>query len=223
LVEKSVCDYLSTMSTMSKHTAREYGLRLNSFRRFVLDYYDRSVTIDNLVLKFQKGLENPYSVINNYATFLLHNNSISNLTLKQRVVTVKNFLEYHDVDISPRKFKMKVKLPKVVRKKKEALAKEDIVNILNTCSDIRLRTYVMLLAATGMRAVEALSIRIKDLDLQSNPSRLFVRGEFTKTRSDRTIFLTSELSHHLSSWLNYKYRSRRVCYSSHMSQCLKVS
>ena len=109
---------------------------------------------------------------------------------------------------------MKVKLPKVVRKKKEALSKEDIVNILNTCSDIRLKTYVTLLGATGMRAVEALSIRIKDLDLKSNPPKLFVRGEFTKTRSDRTIYLTSELSYQLSSWISYKYRSRRVCYSN---------
>ena len=64
-----------------------------------------------------------------------------------------------------------------------------------------------------MRAVEALSVRIKDLDLQSNPPKLFVRGEFTKTRSDRTIFLTSELRHQLLSWINYKYRSRRVCHS----------
>jgi integrase len=72
----------------------------------------------------------------------------------------------------------------------------------------------MLLAATGMRAVEALSVRIKDLDLQSNPPRLYVRGEFTKTRSDRTIFLTSELEYQLSSWLDYKYRVRRVCYSN---------
>ena len=51
----------------------------------------------------------------------------------------------------------------------------------------------MLLAATGMRAGEALSIRIKDLDLDSNPSKLSVRGEFTKTRMDRTIFLTDEV------------------------------
>ena len=78
----------------------------------------------------------------------------------------------------------------------------------------------MLLAATGMRAVEALSIRIKDLDLQSNPPKLFVRGEFTKTRSDRTIFLTSKLRYQLLTWINYKYRSRRVCYSNNNSKIL---
>ena len=71
-------------------------------------------------------------------------------------MTLKNFLEFYDVDISPRKFKLKVKLPKVVRKTKEALSKEDVIDILNACSDIRLKTYLMLLASTGMRPVEAL-------------------------------------------------------------------
>jgi integrase len=216
--DNSVTDFLSTMSTMSTRTAKEYAKRLNSFRKFVLAHYSEHITIDNLIVKVKEGSENPYSVLNNYAVYLLKGNNVSNLTLKQWIVTVKNFLEYHDVDISPRRFKMKVKLPKVVRRKKEALSKEDIADILNTCSDIRLKTYVMLLAATGMRAVEALSIRIKDLDFQSSPPKLFVRGEFTKTKSDRTIFLTSELRYQLLSWINYKYRSRRVCYSNNNSK-----
>jgi integrase len=134
--------------------------------------------MDNIIVKIKEGSENPYNILNNYAVFLLRSNNVSSSTLKQRVVTVKNFLEYHDVDITPRKFKMKVKLPKVIRKRKETLTKNDVIDILNSCSDIRLKTYVMLLAATGMRAVEALSIRIKDLDLQSNSPSLFIRGDF---------------------------------------------
>ncbi len=66
----------------------------------------------------------------------------------------------------------------------------------------------MLLAGTGMRAVEALSIRIKDIDLLSNPARLFVRGETTKTKVDRMIFLSQEMVQQLKSWLEYKYRKR---------------
>jgi integrase len=54
--------------------------------------------------------------------------------------------------ISPRKFKPKVKIPKAIRKSKEALSKEDIVDILNACPDIRSKTYVMMLASTGFRA-----------------------------------------------------------------------
>ena len=134
------------------------------------------------------------------------------MKLKNYVITIKNFLEYSDIDISPRKFKLKVRLPKVIRKNKEALSKEDIVDILNACSDIRLKTYVMFLAAGGFRAVEALSIRIKDLDLESKPARVFVRGEYTKTKTDRVVFLTEEVTEQLRSWLGYKYRKRRVCY-----------
>ena len=65
----------------------------------------------------------------------------------------------------------------------------------------------MLLAATGMRATEALSIRIKDLDLEFKPAKVFVRGEYTKTRIDRTVFLTEEIVQQLTSWLSYKYRT----------------
>jgi integrase len=210
----SVTDFVSTMSNMSIRTAKEYAIRLNSFEKFVLAHYGENITIDDLIVKAKEGTESPYTILNNYAAYLLNRNRVSNSTAKQWVVTAKNFFEYHDVDISPRKFKMKVKLPKVVRKKKEALSKEEIADILNTCSDIRLKSYIMLLAATGMRAVEALSVRIQDLDLHSNTPKLFVRGEFTKTRSDRTIFITSELRFQLSCWINYKYRLRRVCHSN---------
>ena len=61
------------------------------------------------------------------------------------------------------------------------------------------------------RAVEALSIRIKDLDFESNPAKVFVRGEYTKTKADRIVFLTQEVTQQLKSWLDYKYRTRRVC------------
>ena len=57
--------------------------------------------------------------------YLHTSNNISALSLKQRVTTAKNFLEYFDVEISPRKFMLKVKLPRVVRKDIQALTKED--------------------------------------------------------------------------------------------------
>jgi integrase len=124
---------------------------------------------------------------------------------------MREYIPYHDIDIGPRKFRLKVKLLKTIRKNKEALSKEDIIEILNACSDIRLKTYVMFLAVGGFRAVEALSIRIKDLDVESSPVKVFVRGEYTKTKTDRIVFLT-DVVQQSRSWLDYKYRTRRVCY-----------
>ena len=69
----------------------------------------------------------------------------------------------------------------------------------------------MLLASTGMRASEALSIRLADCDLNMNPPKLLIRGEFTKTKVSRFVFLTQELVQQISLWLEYKHCTRRIC------------
>lgn len=203
--------YLST-SIMNKATAVQYLGRLTHFGVFLSKEYG-GLTIDSLVNKIKEKTADPYSVLGAYSAYL-RNCSISTITIKQRVVTVKNFLEYCDIDVSPRRFKIKVRLSKAVRRNKEALSKEDVIDILNQCSDIRLKTYVLLLAATGMRALEALHVRVKDIDFESKPARLFVRGENTKTKTDRTVFLTEEAANQLKSWLKYKHRTRRVCHQN---------
>ena len=94
------------MSTMNKGTAKEYAARLKSFEMFILNLYGRHITVDKTILKIKEGSENPYNILNNYAAFLLRSKNVSSSTLKQRIITAKNFLEYHDVDISPRKYKI---------------------------------------------------------------------------------------------------------------------
>ena len=201
--------YIKNIHAMNKGTAIEYHRRLLGFQDFVTKTY--KTTLDNIITRINEGSEDPYEILSDYISYLQTNYNISTLTLKQRIVTVKNFFEYYDVDISPRKFKLKVKIPRFIKKSKEALSKEDIIDILNACSEIRLRTYIMLLAGTGLRAVEALSIQVKDLNLQSIPAKIFVRGEYTKTKTDRYVFLTGEAVNQLKQWLDYKYRTRRVC------------
>ncbi len=69
-----------------------------------------------------------------------------------------------------------------------------------------------MLAGTGLRALEALSIRVKDFNLQLRPGKIFVRGEYTKTKTDRYVFLADEVVKQLKQWLEYKSRTRRVCH-----------
>lgn len=52
---------------------------------------------------------------------------------------------------------------------------------MNSCSYIRLKTYVTLLAGPGFRGVDALFVRIKDLELK--PARVFVTGEYMKIKT----------------------------------------
>jgi integrase len=119
-------------------------------------------------------------LLSSYVSYLHKKGNVTAITLKSWIITIKNFLEYHDVDISERKFKLKVKMPKVIRTSKEALTKEDIVLILNACSNIKLKTYVMFLAATGCRAREAVSIGLGDIKYDKHA--VFIRGEYTGGR-----------------------------------------
>jgi len=139
----AVSKYIKKVSIMSKATAYAYSRRLASFENFLSTVFG-ALTVDKLIRRIKEG-DQDVDVLNEYSSYL-SNTGISVDTMKQRIITVKNFLEYHDVDISPRRFELKVKLPKSIRKNKEAISKEDITDILNACSDIRLKTYVMLLA-----------------------------------------------------------------------------
>ncbi|MGA9154870.1 MAG: site-specific integrase [Candidatus Nitrosopolaris sp.] len=211
-----VSNYITNVAVRNESTAAKYNERIKKFQLFVSEYY--GLGIGEFIKRIMVGKIDVYNALGNYILYLkksINNRSISPVTLKNYIITIKNFLEYSDIDISPRKFKLKIRLPKVVRKNKEALSKEDVIDILNACSDIRLKTYVMFLAAGGFRAVEALSVRGKDLDFESKPTRVLVRGEYTKTKVDRIVFLTEEMSQQLITWLDYKYRKRRVCYQDY--------
>ena len=151
-------------------------------------------------------------MLSSYVSYEHKKGSVTPITIKARIGTIRTFLEYNDVEISPRKFKLKVKMPKVVRQTKEALDKQDFVNIINACSNIKLKTYVMFLATSGCRASEAASIRLCDCDFAKN--KVFIRGEYTKTKTDRHVYLTNELVEQIKAWLTFKYRTRRITYNN---------
>src|SRR5207253_2391433 len=102
-------------------TAVKYNERLKKFEMFVSENY--GLSLDEIIIQIMKGKLDAYDMLDKYILHLKEksNNSISPITLKNYVITIKNFLEYSDIDISPRKFKLKVRLPKVIRKNKEAL------------------------------------------------------------------------------------------------------
>jgi len=67
---------------------------------------------------------------------------------------------------------------------------------------------VLLLAASGMRATEALSIRLRDIDWKAK--RITISAEFTKTRTQRYILLTEECFNQLKKWKEHRERERRI-------------
>jgi integrase len=213
----AITQYVKKISDSNRKTGNIYHSRLRQFENYFTQTYNYS--IDELIIS-KIFTVNVYDLLSGYVSYLINrkgkwshntknnnNYRLSNLTIKQNVTTIKNFLEAHDFEIFDRKFKLKVKIPKVVRRYKEALSKDNIVKILETCSDIKLKTYVLFLAATGCRASEGCAVRLSDLDLDKQ--KVFIRGDLSKMKTDRYVFLTDELVNQLRLWLDYKYRTRR--------------
>ena len=58
------------------------------------------------------------------------------------------------------------------------------------------------------RAIEALAIRLKDIDFSVNPTKIHIRKEYAKTRVARDIYISDESAHYLKQWIDWKYRDK---------------
>ena len=100
-------------------------------------------------------------------------------------------------------------MPRRLVEDHEPLDVKDIRNILLNCSNRRLKTFILVLASGGMRAGEALGIRIKDINFSTSPTKVHIRKEFSKTRVARDIYVSDEATKYLKDWINWKYRVRK--------------
>jgi hypothetical protein len=70
-----------------------------------------------------------------------------------------------------------------------------------------LKAYLLVLASGGMRAVEALAIRLKDIDFTVSPTKIHIRKEYSKTKTSRDIYISDEATQYLRQWISWKYNN----------------
>jgi integrase len=205
-------DFVEQLGNVNKGSARTVSVHLADFEQFVKQEYQED--LDSLVEELMSTKLDLYELFSKFVTYevkeKIQKNLLSTRTLIQRVKHIKHFLEANDVTINQTKFRMKIKLPKEIKREKEGITKDQVREILSACDDIRLKTYVMFLASTGWRASEALSVQLQDIDFDRNPVRVNLRGENAKTRTDTHTYLTQEMVTQLKSWLDFKYRERTI-------------
>jgi integrase len=205
-------EFLEQLGNVNRGTARTVSIHLADFEKFVKREYRRD--LDSMVEELKSGKLDLYELFSKFVTHKVREkvqqNLLSTRTLSQRVKHIKHFLEANDVTVNQTKFRMKIKLPKEIKRENEGISKDQIREILAACEDIRLKTYVMFLASTGWRASEALSLQLQDIDFDAKPVRVNLRGENAKTRTDRHTYLSHEMVKQLKSWLDFKYRQRTI-------------
>jgi integrase len=161
---------------------------------------------------------NIYELFNDFVSFLLtYREGIIPKSMSLYLAVLRSYFAYYDIDVIPSKFRRKVKVPKLYREDEMAIDVEDIRKILLSCSNRRLKAYILILASSGLRAVEAASIRLRDIDLSSQPVKIHIRKEYSKTRTGRDTYISDEAVIFLKQWIDWKYRKKDTNVNSKIS------
>lgn len=203
-------DFLSSKCLRADNTANTYAFALNYFN----DYLEskQKYNLQTVIRPLVKKKLDVYDLLNGYPPYLMketkNGSKLSGKSIKLYMIAVKSYLQSKDVDISNAKFKYRVTMPTIYTEDEEPIDANDIREMLNHCANRRLKAFILTLASGGMRALEALAIRLKDINFDSSPTEIKIRKEYTKTRIERTTFISDEATEYLKQWINWKYTVR---------------
>ncbi|MFL6459243.1 MAG: tyrosine-type recombinase/integrase, partial [Nitrososphaeraceae archaeon] len=213
LTDKQITDYkavnvfLSSISRNSLKSKYTYQSGLAHFQKFLKQKYPQ-YGIENVLKPLSSNEVDMYVMLDEFVSYLVNEaQNITSASIKLYIAAVRSYLAYYDIDIIPSKFRRKVKMPKIYREDEEPLDASDIRKILLSCNNRRLKTYLLVLASGGTRAVEALAIRLKDIDFTVSPTKIHVRKEYSKTKTARDIYISDEATQYLRQWINWKYNN----------------
>jgi integrase len=180
-----------------------YKTALVYLQQFVIRNYS-GLNIDTIIDSINSGDTDVYKFLDEFVSFF-QTKTLSRASINRYVTCVKSYLQYNDVDIIPYKFQRRVILPKIPQEDAQAIDQSDIRAILLQCHNRRLKIYLLVLASSGTRPIEACALRVGDINFNSHPVQLHIRAEYTKTKKSRDIFVSDEAARWLKEWIEHKF------------------
>lgn len=204
----SYYEFLAT--TDVKNTQRGYRSGVCGFLEFIYDIpfdghrnKEHIQVIQDLSLKYLDDADRNHATdLSRYLMFL-KDKGRAPYSIRNLMSTVFVWFEWNDIVITPKKLKLiKQKLPraKPITKKEKGMSPEIIRDIIAHL-DIHYEAVLLTLMSSGMRIGEICSITFDDIDLSSDPVRVNIRDEITKTRTERFTFISAEAADMIRSWL----------------------
>ncbi|WP_435254414.1 tyrosine-type recombinase/integrase [Tenacibaculum sp. A30] len=168
-------EYLAFERNYSKHTIQAYNTDLIAFKDFCEVEFD------------QEDLENiHYNQIRTWIVSLV-NSGVSNRSVNRKVSSLKTFYKFlqkiGEVTTNPLASHKALKVQKKIQTPFDQNEVEEVLKLLNKASDfesIRDRLIVELLYSTGMRRIELINVKEKDVDYSKKAIK--VLGKRNKER-----------------------------------------
>ena len=206
--------FLQSIERNSIRSKRSYSSGLTLLQNFLKAKeqqirYEGCYNCETILQPLFENRTNIYELFDSLISYILTTKpEITPRSLSLYISALKSYFAYYDIDVIPSKFRRKVKMPKLYREDEEAIDAEDIRKILLSCNNRRLKAYLLVLSSGAMRAVEALAIRLKDIDFSASPTKIHIRKEYAKTKVSRDVYISNEATTYLRQWIDWKYNNK---------------
>jgi integrase len=199
-------DSIGRNSISSKISYQTGLIHFDKFLKYESSKYE--LNVEKIIPALQNQEVNVYEVLDQFVSHL-SKYKLSIPSIKLYVAAVRSYPEFYDIDIVLSKFKRRVKMPKHYRDEEQPIDVQDIRNLLLKCNNRRLKAYLLILSSSGLRTIEACALRIQDVDFTTNPTKIHVRREYSKTRRPRDVYISQEATSYLQDLIKWKYRKQR--------------
>lgn len=142
----------------------------------------------------------PYKMLDDFVSYLSTIKAAPH-TVKNYVSGAKKWLAFNDVELDNERFKNKVEMPRQYSITKDRIPTNQELRDIVYSTDARGKALIMVLASSGMRIDEVLSLRVRDVDFDKKPVTIDLRAEITKDRQARKCFISDEAVGFLKSYL----------------------
>ncbi|MBI1978534.1 MAG: site-specific integrase [Candidatus Aenigmarchaeota archaeon] len=178
--------------TRSENTERTYLKGLNSFVQ--------TMNIDNLdefVEKIKSQTLNASEVHKDFVISMANKN-LAPKTVGAWSAALRKFLLANGIEL---KNTTQIKIYNI---HEDTLpSRDDLKKILSSCS-LRTKTIILLLSSSGLRVGELRNLKISDIDINSEPGVVRIKGLTAKERKSRTTFFSNEAKQALLQYLDHR-------------------
>jgi len=201
--DKTLNDYLDTvyLQSHSASSVKTYRTAIvgtkSGFRLFLQEKYNCDEV--QLAYRVENDELDIYKILSEYVIFL-DKRGIKAKTIRLWLTIVKGYFTFMGTEVFSEKCRQRVKLPKVQRLKKEALTKELLIKLLRNLP-AKLQAAALLALSSGLRVGEITGLTLADIEFNSEPVKINVRAETSKSNEDRETYISKEASDALQDYL----------------------
>jgi len=200
----------------SQETIRAYRNGLKKFEAFLIAKH--CCKLDAIPNKIKDKEIDVYELLRDFVIDQDKKN-YKPITIEVAVNAVKGYLRHCGIRIYSEDYKQVVRMPKKIKTREIPLTKELVIGLLRNVSP-KLQTVILVAISSGMRIGELVQLTLSDIDFESNPTKIRIRAETTKTREGRETFLTQEATNALKSYLKRYFRWEEGKSNTHIGNAL---